>query len=133
MKRNPTFSILRIVALLLLLAGAVGSVVAVFNAGRNNSSVLLRAFFVIWVLSPFIGFMLANRTSVRWQLSARTMLYILMIIVAVGSLLVYNGVFGAIGPKPAFIFLVAPLLSWIAMVILIALAARRSRKNGNSW
>jgi len=121
-------NILRNVALSVALAGAVGAVIITFQEGRNNPSVLLRLLFVIWVLSPFIAFAITDMVSKRWIFIVRRILYILILVVTVGSLIFYSGVLKPKGVKPAFVFLVVPLVSWILLVILILTAVRLSRK-----
>jgi hypothetical protein len=49
-------TLLRTVALILLVVGAVGSLYFMFNAGRNQKSILLIILFTAWVLSLFAGF-----------------------------------------------------------------------------
>ena len=128
MDKYLRLNILRNVALSVALAGAVGAVIITFQEGRNNPSVLLRLLFVIWILSPFIAFAIADMVSKRWIFIVRRILYILILVVTVGSLIFYSGVLKPKGVKPAFVFLVVPLVSWILLVILILIAVRLSRK-----
>ena len=128
MDKYLRLNILRNVALSVALAGAVGAVIITFQEGRNNPSVLLRLLFVIWVLSPFIAFAITDMVSKRWIFIVRRILYILILVVTVGSLIFYSGVLKPKGVKPAFVFLVVPLVSWILLVILILTAVRLSRK-----
>lgn len=128
MDKYLRLNILRNVALSVALAGAVGAVIITFQGGRNNPSVLLRLLFVIWVLSPFIAFAITDMVSKRWIFIVRRILYILILVVTVGSLIFYSGVLKPKDVKPAFVFLVVPLVSWILLVILILIAVRLSRK-----
>lgn len=52
MKEKKTFKInfWQILALIFTLVGSLGSLLLMFNAGRNNPSVILMALFTIWVL-----------------------------------------------------------------------------------
>ena len=132
MEYNRSFSLLRSIALIALLFGSVGSLYFVINAGRNNSSILLPALFVIWVLSPFIGFLITNSISKRWSFHARRTIYWLMLIITVGSLIGYSGAFNTPQTKNAFIFLIVPLLSWLLLIITILTTRRLSRKKNST-
>jgi hypothetical protein len=100
-----------------------------YNAGRNQSSILLIALFTIWVLSPFIGLLVANVISKHWPVLTRVTLYFLMLFITLGSLVSYNGAFDTPGTKTAFKFLMVPLVSWLLMLIVILVARRLSRKS----
>ena len=124
---------LRTVAMIAVLAGASGSVGLMLRVGHRNNSRILLALFGIWVLSPFIALVWANVVSKRWSVLTRAALYSLMLVLTLGSLAAYGDV--ALGPpraKPAFIFLVVPLASWLLIAIVIPVAAflsgRLSRK-----
>ncbi|HTB26901.1 MAG TPA: hypothetical protein VK711_16125 [Puia sp.] len=110
---NDKLSVLRTVATFVVVAGTIGSVYFTLHAGRNNHSILLPLLFVIWVLSPFIILLIANVISKRWMVHARMLLYILMLIITIGSLVSYSGVLTPSGTKPAAVFLFVPLISWI--------------------
>jgi len=62
-------------ALIVVLAGAVGSVGLMLHAGHRNPSRLLLVLFALWVLSPFIALVLANMVSKRWSVLTRATLY----------------------------------------------------------
>ncbi|HEY5405939.1 MAG TPA: hypothetical protein VIJ92_02590 [Ginsengibacter sp.] len=126
MENNHSFGFLRTTALIALLFGAVGSLYFIINAGRNNSSILLSALFVIWVLSPFIAFLIANSISKSWSFLTRKTIYWLMLIVTVGSLIFYSA-FKIPGTKRTFIFLIVPLISWLLMIIVILVTIRLLR------
>lgn len=121
---------MRTIALVVVLAGAVGSLGLVLNAGRNTP-VLLLVLFVGWVLSPFMALLVANRVSKRWSVPTRATIYCLMLVVTLGSLVGYSGAFNSPDTKPAFIFLVVPLISWLLMVTVIPITRRLSRKSNN--
>src|SRR6266487_3198119 len=127
-KKFFTISILRTIAVVAVLCGAVGSLGLMFNAGRNQNSILLIALFTIWVLSPFIALLVANVISKRWSILTRVILYFLMLFITLGSLVSYSGTLSPPGTKPAFKFLIVPLISWLLMVIVIPLAASLSRR-----
>jgi hypothetical protein len=123
---------LRAVALVALLAGAVGSEGLMFRAG--HPPFLLRVLFVIWVLSPFAALlaadMLANMVSKRWSIPTRATLYSVMLVIALGSLAVY--VADALGPpksKAAVAYVVVPTASWLLLAIVVPIAALLSRRD----
>ena len=119
--------ILRGIALVAVAAGAVGSIGFMLRAG--HPPLFLRLLFATWVLSPFVALLFAHVVSKRWPVITRTTLYSLMVIVTVGSLAFYgNVVFAPPRPKPAFVFLVVPLGSWLLMAIAVSIAAFISRR-----
>ena len=85
-KKTSNLNLLQTVATIVAIAGAIGSLYFMFKAGRYQKSTLLIALFTGWVLSPFVGLFLATKTSNRWIITARTLLYWLMIILAIGAL-----------------------------------------------
>lgn len=102
---------LRIVTLMAIAIGAIGSVGFTLWAGRNNPSVVLVGMFVVWVLLPFVvmGWMAASPKT-------RTMaLYCLMGAVALISMVVYVAV--ALHPprQMAAPFIMAPLVSYVVL------------------
>jgi len=110
-----------------VLAGAGGSVGLMLLVGHRNNSRILLVLFAIWVLSPFMALLLANVTSKRWSVHTRSTLYSVMLVLTLGSLAVYGYV--ALGPptaKPAFVFLVVPMASWLLIAAFISV--RLSRK-----
>ena len=131
MKKNLSLSILRVMALIVVLIGAAGSLYYVLRAGRNNNSILLVSLFVSWVLSPFIAQLLANVIFRRWSVFTRGTLYCLTILLAVGSLFGYSGALTPPGTMPAFVFLMIPLISWLLMGTVIPLAASLARRKNS--
>jgi hypothetical protein len=127
-KKTITFHSLRVIALVVVLAGAGGALDMVLHAGRNNHSLLLPMLFVCWVLSPFVALLVANVAAKRWPIQARVTLYGLMLFLTFGSLLGYSGIFSPTGTKNAFVFLVVPLISWLLIAIVIPIALSRSRR-----
>ena len=121
-------TILRTVALILLVLGAVGSLYFMFNVSRNQKSILLIALFTGWILSPFVGLFLVDKFSKRWTVNIRASFYWLMIILTIVSLVGYSGAFNTPKTKNAFVFLIIPLISWIFRTISILIAQRLSRK-----
>jgi hypothetical protein len=129
-ERNKSWSVnlLRTLALTAVEAGAVGSFGLMLYAGGHNPSVLLVVLFAGWVLSPFMALLVANAVAKRWSILTRVTLYSLMLVIPLGSLVGYSGVLSPPGTKPAFVFLVVPLVSWLLMTITIPIAASLSRK-----
>jgi hypothetical protein len=111
------------------LVGAGGSIGLMLRVGHRNNSGVLLILFGIWVLSPFVALVLAGSISKRWPVLTRTTLYCMMLVLALGSLAVYGDVaFGPPRAKPAFVFLVLPLASWLLIAIGAPIAARMSTR-----
>jgi len=119
------------ISLIVLFTGAMGSLELMFDAGRNNKSVLLLAFFTIWVLSPFMALFIAALISKHWSAGSRTTLHILILLLSLGSLAGYSGTFSQPATKPAFMFLVIPLVSWLLMATVIPLTRKMSRHHSS--
>lgn len=115
---------LRTFAWIVMLLGIIGSLYFMFNTGRNQNSIVLIALFTAWLLSPFAGLFVATKISARWPLAVRSSIYWLMIGLTFASLVAYSGVLMPTGTKPAFIFLVAPLASWIIILIVILITRK---------
>jgi hypothetical protein len=117
------------IAVLTVLAGAGASVGFTIYTGRDNSSFLLILLFVGWVLAPFIAFLLVNVVATRWSVLKRLTLHSLMLLVTIGSLVMYSGLWSVPDAKPAFVFLIVPLLSWFFMGTAVLIAATMPNKN----
>lgn len=115
--------VFRKIALILMVTGAVGSLYFVFRTGHRNHSVLLVLLFVFWVLSPFMALMVASVVSNRWSAVTRSALYFLIFLLPIGSLIIYSGMWNPPGVKPAFVFLIVPLISWLLMALILPLAS----------
>ena len=114
---------LRGTALIMLLAGAVGSIGFMLRAGHRQNSRILPLLFGIWVLSPFVAVAYGHTISKRWTVVTRVTLYILMLVLTLGSLAIYGSVaFGYSKMKVGFVFLVVPLVSWL-LVAVVPIAA----------
>jgi len=117
----------RTIALVMILIGSVGSIGFTLREGGNNKSILLVSLFVIWVFSPFIALLVANIASKRWSDSGRVVFFVLVIILTFGALASYSGLLTLAGTKPAFRFLVTPLISWLLIIIVIFLSRKGNR------
>jgi hypothetical protein len=131
-KINTPPSLLRTVAVVVVMIGGIISFGFTLHAGHNNRSVFLIILFLCWVSSPFIGLLTACLLSRRWPLVMRKVLFIGMILIAIGSVVGYSGVLNPPGSKPAFIFLIVPLISWILIATIIPVSMSQSRKKKES-
>jgi hypothetical protein len=120
---------LRLIALTAVFVGAVVSLFFMFNAGRNQKSIALLILFTGWVLSPFIGFFMLDRISSNWKNTARLLLYCLITFLAIGAMVAYSGILIPTQTKNAFIFLIAPLISWILIVIFFLILTKLRRED----
>lgn len=128
MKKNPALDFLRTMAVIMLLAGALGSIGFVLNEGRHTP-VFLLILFVGWVLLPFIALLIVNVLSKPWPVPARKTLSILMLLIPIGSLLIYSGIWRPADTRPAAIFLVVPLISYLLIVAVIAITRKLTRNS----
>jgi len=124
-KKSLILYILHITFLIVVICGAMGSLYFTLHSGRYNKSVLLILLFVIWVLSPFAALAAATIVSKLWPTLIRMTLYSLVLILTIGSLITYSGIIKPPGSKPAFVFLVVPLISWLLIAILFRLLRKR--------
>jgi multisubunit Na+/H+ antiporter MnhG subunit len=107
--------------------GAIGSLAFMFHNGRATPWLLLVGFF-FWVLSPFAVLLWADVASRRWSSSTRTALYLVMIVVAAGSLAVYGAdTIKHLRPQAAFAYVLVPPVSWIVIAIVLAVVAVSSK------
>ena len=128
MKTNLTINSLRTLSLLIALVAAIGSLYFMLNVGRNNKSIILIGMFAGWVLSPFVGMFFSNKISNRWANPERVLIYWLIIAISIASVVAYSGLFIPAETKPAFIFLIFPLISWILIISTILIARKKLGK-----
>jgi hypothetical protein len=126
---NQKFSLLRITAIVILFAGGIVSAWFTFDAGEDNHSVLLKSFFLVWILSPFIALIRVYSISGNWSAIRRGLLYNLMLFVAFVSMVAYSGEWNLPGMKPAFLFLVVPSFCWALMIVAYFIVNYRRPKN----
>jgi hypothetical protein len=122
-------SSLRTAALIAALVGSAGSVALTLFAGRHNNSRILPLLFTFWVLSPFVLLIVAHLFSKRWPVVTRTALYGVMLVVTLGSLVIYARV--ALRPpkaQAASAFVIVPPASWALTAIVVAIAALLSSR-----
>jgi hypothetical protein len=124
-----SIGLLRAVAIIAAVAGAMGSVALTLHIGRHNASRILLSLFVIWVLSPFVALVFASLVSKSWSAPTRATLYGVMLVLTLGSLAIYGDVaFGPPRASPAFAFLVVPLVSWLLITVALPVSAFLTRK-----
>jgi hypothetical protein len=120
---------LRAGARIAAVTAAAGSVALMLHVGyRNGASIpfILLIFFTIWVVSPFVGLLHADLAPRRPPVGSRAWLHGVTLLIALVSLVIYG--FFALGPprpKPASIFLLVPLGSWVLFTMVQA--GRRSK------
>jgi hypothetical protein len=120
---------LQIIAMVATWLGALLALYFMYSTAHNQKSMLLIALFTVWVLSPFAGIFMATKAPERWIRPVRTPLYWTMIILAIGAVMVYSGTIKVPHTKPAFIFLVAPFVSWLLIIAVFLIA--KSRKSNH--
>jgi hypothetical protein len=114
-------------ARIIAIAGAMCSLGLMLYAGRNQRSVILIVLFTGWVLSPFVGLLVADAFSHGWSIATRNAVSALMVLVAIASVAAYG--YDAFRPgrtKAAAIFLIVPFISWFTMVVVVSAVALRS-------
>ncbi|GAC1648902.1 MAG: hypothetical protein NVS4B3_05140 [Gemmatimonadaceae bacterium] len=117
---------LRAIALVAALSGAVGSIGFMFHAGRHSPRVLL-VLMGLWVLSPFIAFVVADVASKRWAVGTRAALYSGMLALTLGSLAIYGAdALRAPHAQAAFVFVAVPPASWLLAALIVLTAASMS-------
>jgi hypothetical protein len=129
LKNTTLLSILRIVALVVLLAGAWESLHYALLASRNNNSWFLRALFAAWVLLPFAALLTAGVVSHNWATKNRTTTYVLMLLISAGSYMAYSGMFSPPDTEAAGSFVLVPLASLLLLMIVIPLSAFLAHKD----
>ena len=120
---------LRALGLILVGAGAAGSVALMVRAGARTPRFLL-VLFIGWVLAPFVVLLWANLRSTRWLAATRTALVSVTLVVAAGSLAIYGELIDVRprGAANAFPWVITPpaMVLLIAVAVpLVALVARR--------
>jgi len=128
-KKVTNNNLLRIIALIVLFAEAISSLVLMFNAGHNQKSILLILLFTGWVLSPFIGLFIGDMISKNWLGKTRLTIHLLIIFITLASLIFYTETLKIPGTKPAFKFLIVPLISWVLILIIVPIKRKRANES----
>lgn len=121
-------NLLQTTALTALLVGSIGSLYFMFKAGSNQKSIILIGLFTTWVLSPFVGLFIANKITSIWSVITAQLLYWAMLGLSIISIIAYSGLVRIPGTKPAFIFLVFPFVSWLAILSIFLFARQHKQK-----
>jgi len=132
MNKFFTLSLLRTISVVFLLAGAVGSLALTLLAGQQNNSFILVGLFVCWVLSPYFALLVATIVYKNKPALTQSTINYLMLFLSIVSLVSYSGVLSFPGMKPAFIFLIVPLISWLLLVTVIPIVLSKSRKSSKT-
>ena len=124
-------NLLQTTALTALLVGSIGSLYFMFKAGSNQKSIILIGLFTAWVLSPFVGLFIANKITSIWSVITAQLLYWAMLGLSIISIIAYSGLVRIPDTKPAFIFLVFPFVSWLAILSIFLIARQHKQKKSN--
>lgn len=130
MRTGSQISLLKYAALSTIAVGCIGSLAFMHHVGRHNHSIVLVMLFWLWVSSAFGANLWVWFSVGRDSHPAKAPYHLAISAVSLGSLGIYG--FVAFGPpmsKPAFPFLIIPLVSWIIAALLTATLLARGRKN----
>lgn len=122
-KRSTYLKFRRPVALLVLLIGATIAFMVTLIAGSPQQQPLLIFLFEGWVLSPFAALLVLIVLARKWKEGSQNTLYILTIVITLFSVVVYggSGLITSYGTKPAFVFELVPMLSWMVIGIFLGI------------
>lgn len=124
--RSP--SLLRVAGLIALFVGAAGSLGFFFHASQHPP-LLLIVLFLIWIVSPFVALGAADLISKRWSNLTRRTLYVVMMVVTVGTLAVYgDDAMARRTAHAAVVYVVVAPVSWLLIAISLSIAAIISRR-----
>ena len=127
MTESRRLKVLRTVAFIAVVLGAVGSLGLMLHVGHYRFNVLM-LLFAVWDLSPFAGLILAGIVSKHWPVISQAALYAVMLIVAGESVVIYGRVVLKSPAQPAFAFLIVPLASWVLLIVVVLITHVVSRK-----
>jgi hypothetical protein len=109
-----------------LVAAAGVSLALMFRAGHRNPSVVLLAMFTAWVVSPFVALLVATARVAAPASRRDAIVTAAAWIVALGSPFLYAwDAVWPLAPKPAFLYLVVPSVSWGLIVVAGVVRWRR--------
>src|SRR5437870_2219633 len=122
-----TRPILRTAALTAAAVATVVSVGLMLRACRFNDSGVALALIAVWILSPTMALVFADVAARRWPIFARATVYCLMLVVALGSVIVYGiDVFVPLSPRAGFPYALVPAVSWLLIATVLVVAALRT-------
>ena len=119
----------RVVLLAALVAAAAASLVFMFRMGGRNPSALLVALFTGWVASPFVGACVLTIAGRGLSAGGQASVALVSLVIAAGALAFYSGAITVVGTRPAFVYLMVPLASWVLLApcgVAVLLRMRRS-------
>jgi hypothetical protein len=120
-------TLLRPAAAFAAAAGALGSFVLMLRAG-GRAPLFLIAAFVAWVVAPFAVLGWAVVAPGRWTPRARAAACWTAIVLAVVSLPAYARLVPMPrGTAPAFVFVMWPVVSWLAIAAVALVTRARGR------
>lgn len=126
---NSTSNGMRIVALIALFAGAIGTLVFLSMVSSHQHSIVLRALFIAWDTAPFLALLWFHRSSAAWPQSRLDTLNLVSAIVAVMALAMYgNAALGTTRLRPAAPFLIVPIGCWIVIAVGRSIARSRATR-----
>ncbi|GAC1480960.1 MAG: hypothetical protein NVS1B4_26170 [Gemmatimonadaceae bacterium] len=110
-----------------VLVGSIGSLAFMLAAGRHSPRLLLVAIG-LWVISPFMALVVAERMSTRWSPLTRRALHVVTIVIAVGALSAYAvDTVRPPHPQAAFMYVAVAPLAWLFALVVVGAAALISR------
>jgi hypothetical protein len=129
---RPGATIAGLRALVVFVLGVAGaaSLVVMFHVGGGNRSIVLRTLFTIWVALPFAAAAVLTLVSGRMPTRLQVGIAVSGVVIAAASLAFYAGVIPLPRVRPAFVFLMVPLVSCCALVpwgVASMIASRRKR------
>ena len=116
------------IALIVLIIGAVVSLQYMFRAGHNQKSILLILLFATWVLLPYILLLTALFKPGRLPGLNPWVIVFLIITISLGSMLGYNAALFIPGSKTAFRFMIIPLISLLLIITVIPISRKLSNR-----
>ena len=116
--------LLRVAAQIAVPLGAVGSI-ALFLRQAQRTPLLVVIGFIAWMLSPFVVLAWCHVASARWSMHTRATLYVVALLVSLGSVAAYAQVVDVAprGSANAFRFVVMAPASWLVIAIAVPIAA----------
>ena len=130
-ERRPP-NLLRVAGVAALFVGAAGSIGLFFHASEHPPPLLI-VLFLIWILSPFVALGAIEMISKRWSVVTRSTLYVVMLVVAFGTLAVYG--YDAIArrtARAAVVYVLVAPMSWLLIAIALSSAAIISRRRSRN-
>src|ERR1044071_4488357 len=120
---------LRKTAFIAAFLASIVSVALMLRACRFNDSPFALVLIALWILSPMAALALADLAANRWPILGRSTVNILMLLLAAASLIIYGiDVLIPLSPRRGFPYALIPLVSWLLLAIVLAVAAFRTHR-----